>query len=325
LRDEIVKKYEQYLKAELNLADSTVEIYTGEVELFSRFTEKLNKSIIEADTIDIENYLIGRKQGIIRAEELSTDYSVSVSDASDANDKEVLKSSTINKYTSSIRSFFRFLQLEDLREDNPARFVQTSRREKKLPDFLDIDDIDLLLGSINTKTPAGLRDRALFELIYSCGLRISEACTLKCGNIFSNDSVIKITGKGNKSRIVPEGDAAEYWIKKYMSEARPLMLKKRKNDFVFLNNRGTGISRKGVWKRFKELSSSCGIESRVHTLRHSFATHLLTGGADLRSVQELLGHADISTTQIYTHLTRDDLHAYHRKYHPEGKAAGGNA
>ncbi len=313
---EVIKKYEQYLKAELNLSHSTVEIYTGEALLFSDYLEKRGKTLAAADTGDIENYLSERKENS-RAE---NSYCVNGYAADKCPCS--LSAATLNKLTSGIRSFFRFLQLEDIREDNPARFVQSSRRGKKLPEFLSVDDIDALLESIDTSTPQGLRDRAMFELIYSCGLRISEACCLKCGNIFSSDSVIKVTGKGDKTRIVPEGDAAEYWLKKYMTEARPLMLKKRKTDFVFLNNRGSGIGRKGVWKRFHELASLCGIKSRVHTLRHSFATHLLTGGADLRSVQEMLGHADISTTQVYTHLTRDDLKEYHRKYHPEGKTAG---
>jgi len=310
----MLKKYEQYLKAELNLTQTTVRFYFDEASLFTEYLRKNNKTYVSAEVLDIENYIIERKNRTIVLSDIE-----SCKTENNIN----LKSATINKVASGIRSLFKFLQLENVRSDNPSRFVKMSRKGKKLPDFLSVEDIDTLLDSIDVSTHSGLRDRALFELIYSCGLRISEACTLKCSNIFNNDSVIKVIGKGNKHRIVPEGDAAEYWLKKYIQEARPLMLKNRKTDFVFLNIRGEPISRKGVWKRFKEIAVACGIESRVHTLRHSFATHLLTGGADLRSVQEMLGHADIATTQIYTHLARNDLKECHKQYHPEGKKAGG--
>ena len=310
----ILKKYEQYLKAELNLSRSTVRFYIDEADLFTEYLAKNNKTYVSSEILDIENYIIERKNRIITLSDNENCITESIIN---------LKSATVNKVATGIRSFFKFLQLENVRNDNPSRFVKVSRKGKRLPDFLSIEDIDTLLDSIDVSTHSGLRDRALFELIYSCGLRISEACSLKCSNIFSNDSVIKVIGKGNKHRIVPEGDAAEYWLKKYIKEARPLMLKNKKTDFVFLNIRGEPISRKGVWKRFKEIAIACGIESHVHTLRHSFATHLLTGGADLRSVQEMLGHTDISTTQIYTHLARNDLKECHKQYHPEGKKAGG--
>lgn len=310
--ENILKKYEQYLKAELNLSVATIEIYFPEVTLFCRWlsaNEIQGVTLKNIDVCHIEDYLIARREGEISLSEYSE---------KEITSQVLLKAATLNKISSGIRSFFRFLQLEDVRDDNPAKFLESSKKEKKLPDVLSVEDIDAVLASIDISTPAGLRDRALFETIYSCGLRISETCSLKCSNIFNNDDVIKVIGKGSKQRIVPEGDAVVYWLKKYLSEARPLMLKNKKNDFVFLNSRGEGIGRKGVWKRFKQIAENCGIKSKVHSLRHSFATHMLTGGADLRSVQELLGHADISTTQIYTHLTRDDLKEYHKKYHPEG-------
>lgn len=308
---DLLNGYLQYLKAELNLSDSTVDIYAAEASLFSEYLDGKGKHPANAGIEEIENYLTERREGKITPHSFPE------------RSKPGLKASSLNKASSSLRSFFRYLQLEDIRDDNPARFVASARREKRLPEFLSAEDVDRLLESIDISTPAGLRDRAFFELVYSCGLRISEACSLKYSNISDRDNVIRVTGKGDKQRLVPEGEAAEYWLGRYTSEARPLLLKKRKTDFIFLNNRGTPISRKGVWKRFNELARLCGIKSRVHTLRHSFATHLLTGGADLRSVQELLGHSDISTTQVYTHLTRNDLRDYHRKYHPEGKQTGG--
>jgi len=315
----LLKKYEQYLRAELNLSLSTVKFYIDEARLFTEYLARKNKKYILVEVSDIEEYIVLRKNRTIT---LSDNEGCEAEEAKEETSVD-LKPATISKVASGIRSFFKFLQLENLRDDNPSRFIKMSRRSKRLPDYLSVEDIDTLLDNIDVSTHSGLRDRALFELIYSCGLRISEACSLKCSNIFTNDSVIKVIGKGNKHRIVPGGDAAEYWLKRYIKEARPFLLKNKKTDSVFLNIKGEPISRKGVWKRFKEITMACGIESRVHTLRHSFATHLLTGGADLRSVQEMLGHTDISTTQIYTHLVRNDLEECHNQYHPEGKKAGG--
>jgi integrase/recombinase XerD len=311
-KENVIKKYEQYLYAELNLSIATVDIYITEAGIFMRYIKKSGKTLSSVGIADIENYIIERKQNNIG---ISNNFNSSVFKK---NKNIILSPVTINKIESSIRAFFRFLQLENIRIDNPARFIESLRTDKKLPACLSVEDIDNLLNSIDISIPAGLRDRALFELIYSCGLRISEACSLRFGNIFENDNVIRIRGKGNKYRIIPEGEIAEYWLKKYLAEGRPLLLNDKKNDFIFINFRGDPIGRKGVWKRFKELSRLCGIESKVHTLRHSFATHLLAGGADLRSIQEMLGHSDISTTQIYTHLGRNDLKQCHVKYHPEG-------
>ena len=159
--------------------------------------------------------------------------------------------------------------------------------------------------------------KVCFELIYSCGLRVSEAVNLELSQIFIREGLIRIRGKGDKERLVPLGDEAESWLRTYLREGRPLLLKGPSgNDRVFLNNRGDGLSRKGMWKRFKGIAKRADVDGKIHTLRHSFATHLLRGGADLRSVQELLGHADISTTQIYTHLNQDDLEQAHKTYHP---------
>ena len=289
----LLKDYKNYLNGEINLSEGTVEIYIREAVYLSDYLFERGKNPETAASDDIAGFLSSRR-------------------------KAGLKSASLNKAVSSVRAFFRYLQIEGVRQDNPSQLIEMPARERKLPDFLSVDDLEALFSAIDIKTPAGIRDMAVFELIYSCGLRISEACGLKCSNILLGDSVIRITGKGNKQRIVPLGEVGEYWLSKYLHEVRPLLLKGKKTDFLFLNYRGDGISRKGVWKRFRVLRETADIQSRVHTLRHSFATHLLKGGADLRSVQELLGHSDISTTQIYTHLSRDDLKDYHSRYHPEG-------
>jgi integrase/recombinase XerD len=174
--------------------------------------------------------------------------------------------------------------------------------------------VDVFLSSIKIDTPFGMRDRAMFELIYSCGLRVSEAVTLTLADIHFNERVILVRGKGSKERMVPFGEAAERWLRAYLENSRGELSRGRTVRAVFLNNRGTGISRRGIWQRFRDIEIASGIFGKVHTLRHSFATHLLAGGADLRSVQELLGHADISTTQIYTHVEDESLKLYHAEF-----------
>ena len=176
--------------------------------------------------------------------------------------------------------------------------------------------MDALLYSIDTSDLCGKRDSALFELIYSCGLRISEACGLLLANVHLDEQIILVHGKGDKERLVPFGGRALEKLKFYLEEVRPLLTKGKNIPEVFVNYKGEAISRKGVWKRFKELEALSGVSAKVHTLRHSFATHLLQGGADLRSVQELLGHSDLATTQIYTHVTNEQLEKAHEKYFP---------
>ena len=185
--------------------------------------------------------------------------------------------------------------------------------------MLSIEQIDHILASIDLSSVLGLRDRALFELFYSSGLRISEAAGLELTMLFLDEGLVTVHGKGGKERLVPVGEEACHWLQRYLQEGRSRLANAgRPNRYIFLGRRGSPMSRKGIWKRFHELCQSNGIEASVHTLRHSFATHLLQGGADLRSVQELLGHADIGVTQIYTHLGQDDLRTDHARYHPRG-------
>ena len=300
-----IKKYKEYLVAEKNLTLSTVEVYEREILYFYGYAKEKGFSEKTFSLRDIENFLSLRKKTLNSIE-------------------GSLNGSTINKAKSAIRSFCIYLQKENVRSDNPAELVQAGGRGHRLPEVFDVDKIETVLEAIDTDKKNGIRDRALFELIYSSGLRISEASDLKYSSIFFNDSVIRVFGKGRKERFVPLGGEAEKWLKIYIAESRPFLQKKRKCEYLFLNNRGEKLSRKGIWKRYKELTgkvnaeSNAGISSKVHTLRHSFATHLLKGGADLRSVQELLGHSDIATTQIYKHLDTSDLREFHKKFHPDG-------
>ena len=221
---------------------------------------------------------------------------------------------TLAKDISALRALGEYLVRLGIWQENLALQLDRPKANRSLPRVLSIEQVDKLLESIDKTKPNGIRDDALFELIYSCGLRISEACDLKIINLNMDERIILVHGKGDKERIVPFGDRAAEKLQKYINEARPIFTKGRNIAEVFVNYKGEPISRKGVWKRFKELEALSGVEAKVHTLRHSFATHLLSGGADLRSVQELLGHSDLATTQIYTHINDDQLKNVHDKY-----------
>ena len=221
---------------------------------------------------------------------------------------------TISKDIAGIRAFGEYLVRKGFWTENIALQMDKPKSTRNVPSVLSVEEIDLLLNAIDKSTPLGKRDDALFELIYSCGLRISEVCNLLIMNLHMEEKLILVTGKGDKERLIPFGGRAYDKLKIYLEEVRPELVKSKNTAQVFVNYKGESISRKGVWKRFQELQALSGVKSKVHTLRHSFATHLLSGGADLRSVQELLGHSDLSTTTIYTHITDSQLQDAHDKY-----------
>lgn len=223
---------------------------------------------------------------------------------------------TLAKDISALRAFGNFLVRKNIWQENQAAMLDRPKATRALPRVLSVEQVEVLLSAIDTSTPLGMRDDALFEMIYSCGLRISEVATLLMQNVHLNERMILVRGKGDKERIVPFGEVAEKKLVSYIKEARPQLVGKKNIATVFVNYRGEPISRKGIWKRFQELETLSGIDAKVHTLRHSFATHLLAGGADLRSVQELLGHADLATTQIYTHVDDSKLRDYHSQFFP---------
>jgi integrase/recombinase XerD len=231
-------------------------------------------------------------------------------------DVQSLDSRSVAKAISALRSFFRFLLDQGLRQDNPASLLESPRKPQRIPKVLTRETVDSLLSSIPLDNPRGIRDRALFELVYSCGLRISEAVHLDLQDLYFSESLIRVVGKGNKERLVPFGSEAETWLRRYIAEARPQLARHIKSRALFISRRGKRLTRKGIWKNYAQLASALGISSKVHVLRHSFATELLSGGADLRSVQELLGHADLTTTQIYTHVENAVLREQHRRFVP---------
>ena len=223
------------------------------------------------------------------------------------------------KAVSSLRSFFRFAAAERMRPDNPAALLETARRRIKLPEVMDLQAIRKLLDTMDVTKPLGLRDRALFEVIYSSGLRISEAAGLNVRDIDFTAGVAKVKGKGSKERFAVFGSEASAWLKRYLNESRTVLVggKNERSPALFVGRGGKRLSRKGIWKNYSRYAAKAGTPSSVHTLRHSFATALLQGGADLITVQALLGHADISTTQIYTHVDSAMLKESHRKFLPK--------
>lgn len=287
----LLRRFQAYLLATRRRSVLTADAYLREIEMLENFLFQYGKTPLDAGEEDLLAYLVSRSQS-------------------------GLQRTTMARIIASLHSFYRFCLNEKLRADDPSIQIRTPKQDRNLPDVLDPDSIEHVLECIDITSPNGLRDRALFELIYSCGLRISEAANLKFQQLYLEERLLRVIGKRKKERLVPFGDEAKYWLSRYLAEARPLLEKRERTDFVFLNQEGKGISRKGIWKRFSKIREKSGVNAKVHTFRHSFATHLLAGGADLRTVQELLGHSDIATTQIYTHIDEESLMMYHKEYFP---------
>ena len=231
-----------------------------------------------------------------------------------------LSARTTARKLSALRSFFRFLVEEHNLDSTPLAVINNPRIGAYLPRVLSVSEVNTLMEQPDTSRPIGLRDRGLLEVTYACGLRASEAVGLKLNQVDIKVGYVRIVGKGNKERIVPMGEIAIEWLTRYLKSGRPRLLGKRASYFVFVGRAGRPLTRQRFWQLIKQYSRSAGIDRDIspHVLRHSFATHLLERGADLRAVQMLLGHADISTTQIYTHLDIEHLRTIHRKYHPRG-------
>lgn len=226
---------------------------------------------------------------------------------------------SVARAVACFRGFYRFLVVSGRRPDNPADDLRPPRAWKSLPKFLSADEVDRLLQSPDTTQPRGLRDRALIELLYATGLRVSEMVNLRQQDLNLESGYLTCTGKGRKQRLVPVGDEAAAWLVRYVREGRPALLKRRTSPRLFVNARGgSALTRVGLWKILKDYGRQAGVRSRLspHVLRHSFATHLLERGADLRAIQMMLGHSDLSTTQIYTHVLEARLRAVYDKFHP---------
>ncbi|MCL2243238.1 MAG: tyrosine-type recombinase/integrase [Treponema sp.] len=276
-----------------------MDCYRLEIRRFLDFLEAENKNLDEADASLLSVYIAMRR----------------------TTDK--IDSRSTAKAVSALRSFFRFAMDEGLTDDNPAVVLESPKRRVSLPEVMDKKTIEVLLDTVDTSNPVGCRDRCLFEMIYSAGLRVSEAAGLNIRDIDLEGGVAKVKGKGNKERLALFGPEAALRLRQYLEESRPKLAGKvsrnqpfMKNQALFIGRNGKRLSRKGIWKNYAKNAALAGTSSRLHTLRHSFATGLLEGGADLRTVQELLGHADLATTQIYTHVDVGVLRENHRRYLP---------
>lgn len=290
------KGFKDFLKLERSLSGNTIEAYAHDVDKLRQFLELKSLSTTPAGvTIKLLKEFI-----------------------------EYINEIGISAYSqariiSGLRAFFRYLQAEELTDQDPTELLEGPRLGRKLPDTLDLHEIEKILNSIDLSKPEGSRNRAMLETLYSSGLRVSELVNLKIPNIYFDIGFLRVIGKGNKERLVPIGRAALKYIKTYIEEIRVhVPVKKEAEAIAFLNRRGNKLTRVMVFTIIKNLVAACGIKKAVspHTFRHSFATHLIEGGADLRAVQEMLGHESITTTEIYTHLDRDYLKQVIREFHP---------
>ncbi|MCS7052554.1 MAG: site-specific tyrosine recombinase XerD [Ignavibacterium sp.] len=292
-----LKDYLAQLKVEKNLASNTISSYKSDLESFLNYLEDVGiKDLSEIKKEHISSFFKILKN-------------LGLSEKSSA------------RYFSSLRGFFKYLIVNEYLKSNPIDKMNAPKISRKLPSVLSVEEINLLLSSPKTDDKFGIRDKAMLEVFYACGLRVSELINLKIIDLFLKENLIKVFGKGRKERLVPIGSSAIFWLEKYLIESRPFLKKNLQSEnYVFLNNRGKKFSRMGVWKIVKKYVELSNLKKEIHphTFRHSFATHLIEGGADLRSVQEMLGHADISTTQIYTHIDREYIKKVHKLYHPRG-------
>jgi integrase/recombinase XerD len=287
-----IEDYLSYLKTEKQLSDNTVKNYKLDLISFINFvnTDNINK--------------INSKHIIEYVKNISNK-----------------KNKTVARHIVTLRNFFKFLIIDKIIELDPTENIDIPKPEKKLPEYLTLNEIKLLLDAPDLNNSSGVRDKSMLELMYACGLRVSELINLEIKNLYLEQGYIKVFGKGSKERIIPLGEYAEKYIKLYLTEHRHSFDKlNSQKRYVFLSNRGENFTRQAINKMLRNYSLKAGINKNVtpHTLRHTFATHLINNGADLRSVQEMLGHSDISTTQIYTQLDTRYIKKIHKKYHPHG-------
>ncbi|KQO32967.1 tyrosine recombinase XerD [Flavobacterium sp. Leaf82] len=293
--DRYIKDYQSYLRIERGMSKNTIENYSFDIERLCLFleTNKIEVSPLKITDETVQNFI----------------YAVA---------KEVNPRSQA-RIISGLKSFFNYLIFEDYRNDSPLELIETPKTGRKLPDTLSLQEIDVLIAAIDLSSNEGERNRAMLETLYGCGLRVSELVTLKISDLFFDEGFIKITGKGNKERFVPIGKLTQKYIQIYQKEVRvSLNIKKGHEDTLFLNRRGNQLTRAMIFTIIKDLAVKINLHKNIspHTLRHSFATHLLENGADLRSIQLMLGHESITTTEIYVHLDRSFLKEVMHSFHP---------
>lgn len=292
--ERLLKEFIYFLSVEKGLSSNTLESYRRDLQKFFLFLQEKNINNIEhISRTDLTDFLLKQKE-------------------------KGLAPTTLTRNLASIRSFYQFLLKEQIITENPSTDLETPKTEKKLPRVLSFNEIELLLEQPETKNVIGLRDKAMLELLYATGIRVSELVSLNVKEVNFKMGFIKCSGKGNKERMIPLGSVAIRSIQEYLKNSRPKILKQKEEKALFVNQQGSRLTRQGFWKILKKYALKAGIQTDItpHTLRHSFATHLLENGADLRSVQEMLGHADIATTQIYTHVARRKIKEIYDQTHP---------
>jgi len=292
----MIDEFMNFLAVEKGASRNTIEAYNRDLLRYADFLRSRGiQTVGEANPDDVVSYL-GRIQ------------------------KDGLNPSSVNRGLAAIRVFYKYLLRERRVDQNPVANIELAKVWMRLPDTLSQEEMSLLLMQPGSETPTGIRDTAMLELMYATGTRVSELISLTTNSINWQVGYLVAMGKGEKERVIPVGQSAYDCLYTYVHEARAVFLRKESTDVLFLSRLGEGFTRQGFWKMVKKYALKAGLAKKVHphTFRHSFATHLLEGGADLRSVQIMLGHADISTTQIYTHITRDRLKQIHKKYHPRG-------
>jgi len=292
--EEFIKEFMDYLSVERGLSKNTLESYGRDLNKYAGYLKKKGISNLErVKRPDIQDFMMGLKDGKLNA-------------------------SSIARNLVAIKVFHRYLTSQRLLKEDVTSVIETPKLWKTLPDVLDLKEVEAILDSPNTRLKQGLRDKAALELMYATGMRVSELVNLKLTDLHMEMGFVRCLGKGQKERIIPVGSKAKEALQKYIEKARPKFLKQKESKSLFLTRLGKPMSRQTFWMIIKHYVKDARIKKRVtpHTLRHSFATHLLQNGADLRIVQELLGHTNISTTQIYTHINKERLKQIHQKFHP---------
>ena len=293
-----IQQFIDLLWAERGIARNTQEAYRSDLSLFARHLAARSTRLAAASTADIQSYLVARSRG-----------------------KAGFTARSQARLLSSLRRYYRWRVRERLRNDDPTTLIAPPRQSRRLPKTLASGQVEQLLTAPNAEKPLGLRDRAMLELMYASGLRVSELIGVNRHQVNLSRGVVQVVGKGGRERLVPMGEEATHWIKRYLDEARPALTKRRASDALFVSTHGGTMTRQHFWHLLKQHARRAGLKPASlspHTLRHAFATHLLEHGADLRAVQMLLGHSDLSTTQIYTHVARARLKSLHEKHHPRG-------
>ena len=291
---ELIDLFLEYLSVERSLAGNTIIAYRGDLNIYLDFIIKRGRDALSKVSKNdiIEFMLFAKEKGI--------------------------SPNSISRRLAAIRMFHRFLVRERVLKNDPTTLIDSPKLWKRVPDTLSLNEVEALISKPDVRNFQGTRDRAILETLYATGMRVSEATNLKTNNVNLDIGFLRCIGKGNKERVIPLGKKAIHSIRRYLEFSRPHLLKKKPSEFIFINRSGAKISRQSIWKLIKQYAKEAKIKKsmKVHTLRHSFATHLLERGADLRSVQEMLGHSSISTTQIYTHIDKERLKSTHKMFHP---------